>query len=136
MCMENNVHLARMPTQPTKPSVICHKNTFEGLSSTAKVRLYQDSFKKIKISCQTLSNILKMIGKTILSECVTLGHTQIRCINSSSTSITKIHRSVYARTYPTVVVLPDGSSINTKYYEPRKIIKVNPPYYWSTVLKF
>lgn len=77
-----------------------------------------------------------MIGKTILSECVTLGSTQIRCISSSSTSITKIHRSVYARTYPTIVVLPDGSSINVKYYEPRKIIKVDQQRYYGTLLKF
>lgn len=50
--------------------------------------------------------------------------TQIRLISSSSTSITKVHRATYARTYPTVLVLPDGSSINIKYHEPRKIIKV------------
>lgn len=54
--------------------------------------------------------------------------TQTRLINSSSTSITKIHRATYARTYPTVLVLPDGSSINIKYHEPRKIIKVSNIY--------
>lgn len=48
----------------------------------------------------------------------------IRQISSSSASITKIHRPVYARTYPATIVLADGSSINTNYSEPRKIIKV------------
>lgn len=31
---------------------------------------------------------------------------------------------MYARLYPTTVVLPDGSSFNIRYYEPRKIIKL------------
>lgn len=50
---------------------------------------------------------------------------QSRNISSSTAAITKIHRKVYARTYPTVLVQPDGSSITIKYHEPRKIIKVN-----------
>lgn len=37
-------------------------------------------------------------------------------------AITKKHQNVYANTYPTVLVLPDGSSINIEYNEPRKII--------------
>jgi len=47
-----------------------------------------------------------------------------RCLNSNTASITKVHRKMYARLYPTTVVLPDGSSFNIRYYEPRKIIKV------------
>lgn len=39
-------------------------------------------------------------------------------------TITKIHRQIYARMYPTVVVLSNGASINVRYHEPRKIIKV------------
>lgn len=53
-----------------------------------------------------------------------LSLTTVRYLSSVSASITKIHRQTYARTYPTVVVLSDGSSINIRYHEPRKIIKV------------
>lgn len=31
---------------------------------------------------------------------------------------------MYARLYPTTVILPDGSSFNIRYYEPQKIIKL------------
>lgn len=47
-----------------------------------------------------------------------------RSISSSTASITKIHRATYARTYPTILVLPDGSTINIRYHEPRQIIQV------------
>lgn len=47
-----------------------------------------------------------------------------RCLNSNIASITKVHRKMYARLYPTAVILPDGSSISIRYYEPRKIIKL------------
>ncbi|XP_071444076.1 large ribosomal subunit protein mL55 [Hetaerina americana] len=46
----------------------------------------------------------------------------IRRINCNSASITRPHRLIYARMYPTVLVLPDGSSVNIRYHEPRKII--------------
>lgn len=49
---------------------------------------------------------------------------QFRCLNSNTASIAKVHRKMYARLYPTAVILPDGSSINIRYYEPRKIIKL------------
>ncbi|XP_055616096.1 39S ribosomal protein L55, mitochondrial [Toxorhynchites rutilus septentrionalis] len=47
-----------------------------------------------------------------------------RFISSNTASIVKIHRSVYARRYPTLVVLPNGSTININYHEPRRIIKL------------
>ncbi|XP_013100076.1 large ribosomal subunit protein mL55 [Stomoxys calcitrans] len=48
----------------------------------------------------------------------------MRQISSSSAAVTRIHRSIYARQYPTVVVLPDGSTVNIRYEEPRKIVKL------------
>lgn len=56
---------------------------------------------------------------------------QIRCLNSLSASITRPHRTKYLRTYPTVLVNPDGSTINIRYKEPRQIIKV----LYSNVIK-
>ncbi|XP_066593178.1 large ribosomal subunit protein mL55 [Prorops nasuta] len=47
-----------------------------------------------------------------------------RNLNCWSAAITRKHRKVFARTYPTALVFPDGSSINIDYHEPRKIIKL------------
>ncbi|KDR22533.1 39S ribosomal protein L55, mitochondrial isoform X1 [Zootermopsis nevadensis] len=53
-----------------------------------------------------------------------LVHQPFRCLNSNTASITKVHRKIYARLYPTAVILPDGSSFGIRYHEPRKIIKL------------
>lgn len=45
-----------------------------------------------------------------------------RNFNCWTAAITKKHRAMYERTYPTTLVLPDGSSIEIEYHEPRKII--------------
>ncbi|KAG6464807.1 39S ribosomal protein L55, mitochondrial [Manduca sexta] len=47
-----------------------------------------------------------------------------RYLNNNVASITKVHRDIYTRMYPTIVVLSDGSSINIRYHEPRRIIKL------------
>ncbi|KAF4518231.1 hypothetical protein B566_EDAN006912 [Ephemera danica] len=47
-----------------------------------------------------------------------------RHLGCHSASITKIHRATFSRVYPTILVLPDGSSIRIRYHEPRKIIKL------------
>ncbi|EDW83633.1 uncharacterized protein Dwil_GK13715 [Drosophila willistoni] len=49
---------------------------------------------------------------------------QVRTLSSATAVVTRLHRSVYCRLYPTVVVQPDGSTINIRYQEPRKIIKL------------
>lgn len=49
---------------------------------------------------------------------------RIRSISSATAAVTKIHRAVYSRMHPVVVVKPDGSSINIRYVEPREIIRV------------
>lgn len=49
---------------------------------------------------------------------------QIRQLNSFTASITRAHRDKYLRTYPVVLVNPDGSTTNIRYHEPRQIIKV------------
>ncbi|XP_039748925.1 39S ribosomal protein L55, mitochondrial [Pararge aegeria] len=47
-----------------------------------------------------------------------------RNLNNNVASITRIHREVFTRMYPTKVVLANGASINIRYHEPRKIIKL------------
>lgn len=54
-----------------------------------------------------------------------LTFTQIRNVSSKSAAVTKIHRTLYCRMYPTLLVQPDGSTINIRYHEPRQIIRVS-----------
>ncbi|XP_069794671.1 large ribosomal subunit protein mL55 isoform X2 [Narcine bancroftii] len=42
--------------------------------------------------------------------------------NSNRTSVVRFGRQAYARQYPVLLVRPDGSSINIRYKEPKKII--------------
>ncbi|CAG5130247.1 unnamed protein product [Candidula unifasciata] len=50
----------------------------------------------------------------------------LSCIRNTSTAIavTTVKRSVYPRLYPTVLVFPDGSTLNIQYRDPRKIVKL------------
>ncbi|XP_071515548.1 large ribosomal subunit protein mL55 [Panulirus ornatus] len=45
-------------------------------------------------------------------------------INCHRASIARTGRLVYTRMYPTVLVQSDGSTVNIRYHEPRKIIKL------------
>uniref|UniRef100_A0A8D8NFF1 39S ribosomal protein L55, mitochondrial n=1 Tax=Culex pipiens TaxID=7175 RepID=A0A8D8NFF1_CULPI len=47
-----------------------------------------------------------------------------RFLSSNTAAVVKVHRSIYARRYPTMVVLPNGATININYHEPRRIIKL------------
>ncbi|XP_058813113.1 large ribosomal subunit protein mL55 [Topomyia yanbarensis] len=47
-----------------------------------------------------------------------------RMLSSNTAAVVKVHRSIYARRYPTMVVLPNGATINVNYHEPRRIIKL------------
>ncbi|OQV25440.1 hypothetical protein BV898_01115 [Hypsibius exemplaris] len=42
--------------------------------------------------------------------------------NSNRAGVAKIGRTTYTRLYPTMIVQPDGSTINIRYKEPRRII--------------
>ncbi|XP_072129875.1 large ribosomal subunit protein mL55 [Mobula birostris] len=42
--------------------------------------------------------------------------------NSNRTSVVRIGRQVYTRMYPVLLVRPDGSTINIRYKEPKRII--------------
>ncbi|GFN95205.1 39S ribosomal protein l55, mitochondrial [Plakobranchus ocellatus] len=44
--------------------------------------------------------------------------------NSTIASVTRTKRMVYPRTYPTLLVYPDGSTITIRYKEPRGVIKM------------
>lgn len=51
--------------------------------------------------------------------------TYSRSISSYTTSIVKVHRQTYCRTYPTLLVFSDGSTTTIRYPVPRKIIRVS-----------
>jgi len=44
--------------------------------------------------------------------------------SSNRASVTRMNRYIYPRTYPTLLVFPDGSTVQIRYHEPRAIIKV------------
>ncbi|KAJ8984979.1 hypothetical protein NQ317_016890 [Molorchus minor] len=55
---------------------------------------------------------------------MSLKFVQLRTLSSLSASITKPHRNTYTRTFPTILVNPNGSTINIRFLEPRQIIKL------------
>ncbi|XP_048458321.1 39S ribosomal protein L55, mitochondrial [Rhincodon typus] len=49
-------------------------------------------------------------------------HNVPRRNNSNRTSVVRCGRQVYARLYPVLLVRPDGSTINIRYKEPKRIL--------------
>jgi len=49
---------------------------------------------------------------------------QTRQLNANRASISRTGRAVFTRTYPTTVVLQNGSTICIRYHEPRCLIKM------------
>uniref|UniRef100_A0A023G5H8 Putative ribosomal protein n=1 Tax=Amblyomma triste TaxID=251400 RepID=A0A023G5H8_AMBTT len=43
---------------------------------------------------------------------------------SNTAFVSRVKRATYVRQYPTVLVQPDGSTINIRYHEPRALIKM------------
>ncbi|XP_045160020.2 39S ribosomal protein L55, mitochondrial-like isoform X2 [Mercenaria mercenaria] len=66
----------------------------------------------------------KPFRQTTCSVCSQLPSIQNERYNSNRTSITRTKTAHYVRTYPTLLVLPDGSSITVRYEKPRRIIKL------------
>lgn len=52
-------------------------------------------------------------------------HTSAWWADSSRASLTRVHRQAYARLYPVLLVKQDGSTINIRYREPRRILAVS-----------
>ncbi|GAA6231936.1 39S ribosomal protein L55, mitochondrial [Lates japonicus] len=51
-----------------------------------------------------------------------LFHSQIAQLNSNRTSVVRCGRQRYERLYPVMLVRPDGSTVNIRYKEPRRIL--------------
>ncbi|XP_056319878.1 39S ribosomal protein L55, mitochondrial [Danio aesculapii] len=51
-------------------------------------------------------------------------HSTVFQSNSNRTSVVRLGRQKYERMYPVLLVRPDGSTINIRYQEPRKLMKM------------
>lgn len=93
---------------------LCKSNGCEGLQVSDKVsHNISHFFRMLSSSVPSLSLILRGFA------------TSARCdINCHRASIARIGRLTYSRTYPVLLVQSDGSTINIRYHEPRKIVKV------------
>ncbi|XP_044054945.1 39S ribosomal protein L55, mitochondrial isoform X2 [Siniperca chuatsi] len=49
-------------------------------------------------------------------------HTQNPQLNSNRTSVVRCARQRYERLYPVILVRPNGSTVNIRYKEPRRIL--------------
>ncbi|XP_037077756.1 39S ribosomal protein L55, mitochondrial-like [Pollicipes pollicipes] len=47
-----------------------------------------------------------------------------RHLNCNRAVVSRVHRLRHPQLYPTTVVLADGSTVTTRYHEPRKIIRL------------
>lgn len=54
-------------------------------------------------------------------------HAQVPRLNSNRTSVVRCGRQKYERLYPVMLVRPDGSTVNIRYKEPRRILVVSAP---------
>ncbi|KAM4547653.1 large ribosomal subunit protein mL55 [Odontesthes bonariensis] len=65
--------------------------------------------------------LLSRTGFQSLSQ-ASLFHCQTAKLNSNRTSVVRCGRQKYERLYPIMLVRPDGSTINIRYREPRRIL--------------
>ncbi|KAM9097647.1 39S ribosomal protein L55, mitochondrial isoform X1 [Sarcophilus harrisii] len=70
-----------------------------------------------KVFCFLQQNLAK-IGFPTLHHL----HTSSIQLNSNRASLTRMHRKMYARLYPVMLVKQDGSTIRIRYREPRRIL--------------
>lgn len=49
-------------------------------------------------------------------------HTQVPQLSSNRTSVVRCGRQKYERLYPVMLVRPDGSTVNIRYREPKRIL--------------
>ncbi|KAF3691398.1 39S ribosomal protein L55, mitochondrial [Channa argus] len=66
--------------------------------------------------CQSVSQRHPRLGQALLL------HTQSAQLNANRTSVVRCGRQRYERLYPVLLVRPDGSTVNLRYKEPRRIL--------------
>uniref|UniRef100_A0A3P9H445 Zgc:171480 n=1 Tax=Oryzias latipes TaxID=8090 RepID=A0A3P9H445_ORYLA len=81
-------------------------------------------------SLSTLLNVVPITNKC--SKCLSLipevqrnlFHAHAALLNSNRSSVVRCGRQKYERLYPVMLVRPDGSTINIRYKEPRRILQM------------
>ncbi|KAG7487776.1 hypothetical protein MATL_G00027110 [Megalops atlanticus] len=71
------------------------------------------------------SCIYRFLHQQAMQRCVLAAstfHSSASQHNSNRTSIVRCGRQKYGRSYPVLLVRPDGSTINIRYNEPRRIL--------------
>ncbi len=70
-------------------------------------------------------SVLPLRAHTVGLSQASLLHTQIPQLNSNRTSVVRCGRQTYERLYPVMLVRPDGSTVNIRYKEPRRMLMVS-----------
>ncbi|XP_020487549.1 large ribosomal subunit protein mL55 [Labrus bergylta] len=71
--------------------------------------------------CAGRSSLLWTVSPLRLHPAALL-HSQTPHLNSNRTSVVRCGRQKYERLYPVMLVRPDGSTINIRYNEPRRLL--------------
>lgn len=75
-------------------------------------------------ACRRTGYLPALTNTTQLSQ-TSLLHTQTPQLNSNRTSVVRCSRQKYERLYPVMLVRPDGSTVNIRYKEPRRLLMVS-----------
>lgn len=70
-------------------------------------------------------SVLPLRAHTVGLSQASLFHTQVPQLNSNRTSVVRCGRQRYERLCPVMLVRPDGSTVNIRYKEPRRILMVS-----------
>merc|ERR1712038_448918 len=71
---------------------------------------------------RNMSFFRSLLSCRIVNSVKPMGYLMPTRPNSNRAGVCKMNRYKYARTYPTVLVQPDGSTITIRYPEPRRIV--------------
>uniref|UniRef100_A0A9J8AX18 Zgc:171480 n=2 Tax=Cyprinus carpio TaxID=7962 RepID=A0A9J8AX18_CYPCA len=75
--------------------------------------------------CKSIFRCLQAVVTHRCLQATSTFHTTVFQSNSNRTCVVRFGRQKYERMYPVLLVRPDGSTINIRYKEPRRIMKLN-----------
>ncbi|XP_052460635.1 39S ribosomal protein L55, mitochondrial [Carassius gibelio] len=74
--------------------------------------------------CKSIFRCLRAVFSHRCLQATSTFHTTVFQSNSNRTCVVRFGRQKYERMYPVLLVRPDGSTINIRYKEPRRIMKM------------
>ncbi|XP_073675872.1 large ribosomal subunit protein mL55 [Garra rufa] len=74
--------------------------------------------------CKSIFRCLQAVVTQRCLQATSTFHTTVFQSNSNRTCVVRFGRQKYERLYPVLLVRPDGSTINIRYKEPRRIMKM------------